>query len=69
MSKPKTAVAGLAVLAIILVIGGLIRSQYTNQDLEGINGSGFSTGLVISPFVFVGLLLMALAFGWHKYGR
>ena len=69
MNKPKTAVAGLAVLAIILVIGGLIRSRYTNETFEGVNGSGLTTGLAISPFVFVGLLLMALAFGWHKYGR
>ena len=69
MTKPKTAVLGLAILAVILVIGGLIRSNHTDETIRGAEGSGITWGLAISPLVFVGLLLLALAFGWHKYGR
>lgn len=69
MTKPKTAVAGLAILAVVLLVIGLIRSAYTGEDVQGMNGSGMHWGLTVSPLVFIGLLLIALAFGWHKFGR
>ncbi len=69
MKKFNTALIGLALLAVIMLIGGLVRSRFSHETIKGVNGSGWETGIVISPLIVVSFLLIALAFGWHKWGR
>ncbi|PPK85982.1 hypothetical protein CLV84_2898 [Neolewinella xylanilytica] len=69
MTKINLALTFLVVLAIALLIGGLLRSDLSTEAIAGENGEGLSTGMIVSPLIFVGLLLIGLAFGWHKYGR
>ena len=69
MSKFSTATLFLALLAVVLLIGGIVRNGSAKEALAGDQDSAVSSGLLASPLIYLSLLLLALAFGWHKYGR
>ena len=69
MSKFSTATLFLALLAVVLLIGGIVRSGSAKEALAGEQDGAVSAGILASPLIYVSLLLLALAFGWHKYGR
>ncbi|MGB3802098.1 MAG: hypothetical protein WA952_19915 [Lewinella sp.] len=69
MSKFNLAFLFLILLAAAMLIGGIIRNGSADEALAGEQSEGLSTGLLASPLIYVGLLLLALAFGWRKFGR
>ena len=69
MSKFSAATLFLVVLAVVLLIAGIARNGSADEALAGEQSGAVSTGLLASPLIYVSLLLLALAFGWHKYGR
>ena len=69
MSKFNAATLFLVLLAVVLLIGGIVRSGSADEALAGEQDGAVSTGLLASPLIYLSLLLLALAFGWHKYGR